>query len=99
MAGSPTYDPAAWVGGIDASTYARLTGTDSGSPLLPRPYGAASAPGSLFKVISTAAAAMDGYDLAKTYPCPSSYEVGNQTFRNMESESHRYHKMPPPNDL
>jgi len=90
MAGAPTYDPSSWVGGIDQATYARLTAEDSGAPLLPRPFGAASPPGSLFKVISTAAAAQDGYDLSKTYPCPSSYQVGDQTFTNFESAAHGY---------
>jgi penicillin-binding protein 2 len=90
MAGAPTYDPSAWVGGIDSATYAALTADDAGSPLLPRPFGAASAPGSLFKVISTAAAAADGYDLTRTYPCPSYYRIGDQTFTNFDSAAHGY---------
>ncbi len=88
MAGAPTYNPGDWVGGIDAVTYARLTADGGGVPLLPRPFAAASAPGSLMKVISTAAAAADGYDLGGSYECPSYYRIGNQTFTNFESAAH-----------
>ncbi len=88
MAGAPTYDLRDWVGGIDAKTYARLTAEKAAVPLLARPFAAASAPGSLFKVISTAAAAEDGYDLDGRYECPSYYRIGDQTFTNFESVAH-----------
>ncbi|MBA3744153.1 penicillin-binding protein 2 [Sporichthya sp.] len=88
MAGAPTYDPLDWVGGIDHGTYARLTAQSSGSPLLARPFAAASAPGSLMKVISVAAAAENGYDLNGRYECPSYYRIGDQTFTNFESAAH-----------
>ena len=88
LAGAPTYDPLDWVGGIDHDTYARLTAENSGSPLLARPFAAASAPGSLMKVISVAAAAENGYDLGGRYECPSYYRIGDQTFTNFESAAH-----------
>ncbi len=88
MAGAPTFNLSDWVGGIDAKTYAKLVSDQAGTPLLARPYAAADPPGSLFKVISTAAAAKAGYDLDATYPCPSSYTVGNQTFKNYESHAY-----------
>ena len=88
MAGAPTYDPADWVGGIEEEIYARLTAERNGLPLLARPFAAASAPGSLMKVISVAAAAESGYDLDARYACPSSYRIGDQTFRNFESAAH-----------
>ena len=88
MAGAPTYDPGAWVGGIDERTYARLTDETNGLPLLARPFAAAGPPGSLMKVISVAAAAESGYDLDGRYACPSSYRIGDQTFTNFESASH-----------
>lgn len=56
MASNPTYDPNAWVGGISAKDYAKLTGKSSNYPLLNRAIQGLSAPGSTFKVISTAAA-------------------------------------------
>ncbi|MBN0046311.1 penicillin-binding protein 2 [Streptomyces actuosus] len=87
MASNPTYDPNAWVGGISAKDYAKLTGKDSNYPLLNRATQGQSAPGSTFKVISTAAAVEAGYPFDGRYPCTSSYSVGNQVFKNFESEN------------
>jgi penicillin-binding protein 2 len=87
MASNPTYDPNAWVGGISAKDYAKLTGKDSNYPLLNRAIQGQSAPGSTFKVISTAAAVEAGYGFNGNYPCTSSYSVGGQVFKNFESQS------------
>ncbi|GDY74172.1 hypothetical protein SAV31267_036570 [Streptomyces avermitilis] len=87
MASNPTYDPNAWVGGISAKDYARLTGKKSNYPLLNRAIQGQSAPGSTFKVISTAAAVEAGYDFNGHYPCTSSYSIGSQVFKNFESEN------------
>lgn len=87
MASNPTYDPNAWVGGISAKDYAKLTGKSSNYPLLNRAIQGQSAPGSTFKVISTAAAVEAGYDFDGRYPCTSSYSVGGQVFKNFESEN------------
>ncbi|MFE0171119.1 penicillin-binding protein 2 [Streptomyces sp. NPDC059002] len=86
MASNPTYDPNAWVGGIDAKEYDRLTGKKSNYPLLNRAIQGQAAPGSIFKVIPTTAAVNAGYDFNGRYPCPSSYSIGNQTFTNFESK-------------
>jgi len=87
MASNPTYDPNAWVGGISGKDYASLTGKKSNYPLLNRAIQGQSAPGSTFKVISTAAAVQAGYDFDGHYPCTSSYSVGGQVFKNFEGES------------
>ncbi|WP_393098939.1 penicillin-binding protein 2 [Streptomyces sp. LN325] len=87
MASNPTYDPNAWVGGISAKDYTRLTGKDSDYPLLNRAIQGQSAPGSTFKVVSTAAAVEAGYDFDGNYPCTSSYSVGSQVFKNFEGEN------------
>jgi penicillin-binding protein 2 len=87
MASNPTYDPNAWVGGISAKDYEKLTGKDSNYPLLNRAIQGQSAPGSTFKVISTAAAVEAGYPFNGRYPCTSSYSVGGQVFKNFESEN------------
>ncbi|MEU3620212.1 penicillin-binding protein 2 [Streptomyces sp. NPDC006872] len=87
MASNPTYDPNAWVGGISAKDYTRLTGKASNYPLLNRAIQGQSAPGSTFKVISTAGAVEAGYDFNGNYPCTSSYSVGGQVFKNFESQS------------
>ncbi|AVH58759.1 MULTISPECIES: penicillin-binding protein 2 [Streptomyces] len=88
MASNPSYDPNAWVGGISGKDYARLTGKKSNYPLLNRATQGQSAPGSTFKVISTAAAVEAGYDFNGRYPCGSSYSIGGQVFKNFESQSH-----------
>ncbi|MGW3010781.1 penicillin-binding protein 2 [Streptomyces sp. NPDC001219] len=88
MASNPSYDPNAWVGGISGKDYGRLTGKDSNYPLLNRAIQGQAAPGSIFKVISTAAAVNAGYDFNGHYPCTSSYSIGGQTFKNFESQSH-----------
>ncbi|MFD7200189.1 penicillin-binding protein 2 [Streptomyces sp. NPDC059893] len=87
MASAPTYDPNVWIGGISAKDYKRLTGKGSDYPLLNRAIQGQSAPGSTFKVISTAAAAEAGYKWDGGYPCTSSYSVGNQVFKNFEGEN------------
>ncbi|MFJ8144531.1 penicillin-binding protein 2 [Streptomyces sp. NPDC096048] len=88
MASNPTYDPNAWVGGIDAADYKKLTGKDSNYPLLNRATQGQAAPGSIFKVISTSAAVEAGYDFNGGYDCSSSYSVGGQVFKNYESASY-----------
>ncbi|MEV7790676.1 penicillin-binding protein 2 [Streptomyces sp. NPDC087512] len=85
MASNPTYDPNAWVGGISAKDYKKLTGKDSNYPLLNRAIQGQAAPGSIFKVVSSAAAVEAGYDFDGSYACSSSYSVGGQVFKNFES--------------
>ncbi|NJP99414.1 penicillin-binding protein 2 [Streptomyces zingiberis] len=88
MASNPDYDPNAWVGGISGKDYAKLTRKKSNYPLLNRAIQGQAAPGSIFKVVPTAAAVKAGYDFGGSYPCTSSYSVGGQTFKNFESEDH-----------
>ncbi|WP_328364509.1 penicillin-binding protein 2 [Streptomyces sp. NBC_00445] len=88
MASNPTYDPNAWVGGISAKDYTRLTGKSSNYPLLNRAIQGQAAPGSIFKVVSTAAAVEAGYPFDGNYDCSSSYSVGGQVFKNFESQSY-----------
>ncbi|UQA95406.1 penicillin-binding protein 2 [Streptomyces halobius] len=88
MASNPTYDPNAWVGGIDAKDYAKLTGKKSNYPLLNRAIQGQAAPGSIFKVISTAAAVNAGHKFNGSYPCGSSYTADGQTYKNYESRSY-----------
>ncbi|MFZ3557536.1 MULTISPECIES: penicillin-binding protein 2 [unclassified Streptomyces] len=87
MASNPTYDPNAWVGGISGKDYDKLTGKQSNYPLLNRAIQGQSAPGSIFKVISSTAAVNAGYPFNGRYPCTSSYSIGSQVFKNFESEN------------
>ncbi|MER5733168.1 penicillin-binding protein 2 [Streptomyces sp. NPDC002138] len=88
MASNPTYDPNVWVGGISAKDYAKLTAKESNVPLMNRAIQGQAAPGSIFKVIPTAAAVNAGYPFDGSYPCPSSYSIGGQVFKNFESQGH-----------
>lgn len=88
MASNPSYDPNAWVGGISGKDYARLTGKNSNYPLLNRAIQGQSAPGSIFKVVPTAAAVNAGYPFDGSYECSSSYSIGGQVFKNFESKGY-----------
>ncbi|MEU3220205.1 penicillin-binding protein 2 [Streptomyces sp. NPDC006971] len=88
MASLPNYDPNSWVGGISAKDYAKLTGTKSNFPLLNRAIQGQAAPGSIFKVVSSTAAVNAGYPFDGHYPCPSSYSIGGQVFKNFESQGY-----------
>ncbi|MBT1092106.1 MULTISPECIES: penicillin-binding protein 2 [Streptomyces] len=88
MASNPTYDPNAWVGGISAKDYKTLTGKSSNYPLLNRAIQGQSAPGSIFKVVPTAAAVNAGYSFDGPYQCSSSYSIGGQVFKNFESKGY-----------
>ncbi|MBT2675158.1 penicillin-binding protein 2 [Streptomyces sp. ISL-14] len=88
MASNPAYDPNAWVGGISAKDYKKLTGKASNYPLLNRAIQGQSAPGSIFKVVPTAAAVNAGYSFDGPYQCSSSYSIGGQVFKNFESKGY-----------
>ncbi|AKG42927.1 penicillin-binding protein 2 [Streptomyces xiamenensis] len=88
MASAPDYDPNVWVGGISTENYQALTGDDSNYPLLNRAIQGQSPPGSTFKVVTSTAAVNAGYDFDGRYECGSSYSIGNQTFKNFESQGY-----------
>ncbi|MEW2573201.1 penicillin-binding protein 2 [Streptomyces sp. NPDC047070] len=88
MASNPSYDPNAWVGGISGKDYTALTGKDSNYPLLNRAIQGQSAPGSIFKVVPTAAAINAGYSFNGPYQCAASYSIGGQVFKNFESKGY-----------
>lgn len=85
----PTYDPAAFVGGISVTDYAKLTAPAAGDPLVGRAIAGAYAPGSTFKLISAADNVKTGATtLDDAYPCPGSMEVDGRTKTNFESHAH-----------
>jgi penicillin-binding protein 2 len=85
MASYPTYDPQIWVGGVTKKQFQELMSSDS---LSSNAYQGTFAPGSTYKVISTAAAGRQGFDLHGYYRCPSSVKVGGKTFGNFESSAY-----------
>jgi penicillin-binding protein 2 len=82
MASYPDYDPSVWTGGISQSEFSKLFGTKDGEPIINWAAQGQYAPGSTFKVTSTAAAVADGYSINGLYGCPASISIGSQTFKN-----------------
>ena len=85
MATYPSYDPRIWLGGISNEQFQTLSDPKAGIPLISRATQGLFAPASIFKIVSTAAAAENGFDLNDTYQCPPQLEIGNRIFRNYES--------------
>lgn len=85
MASYPTYDPEIWVGGVSRKQFRQL---QEDRALSSNAIQGVFAPGSTYKVISTAAAAKEGFRLDGSYDCPSSVRLGTQTFRNFESNAY-----------
>jgi penicillin-binding protein 2 len=86
MASNPTYDPSLFVPRITTKNYEQLTSAP-GDPLTNAAAQGLFAPGSTFKVVSTAAAVATGHSINGIYDCPGQYEVGNRVFHNFEGES------------
>jgi penicillin-binding protein 2 len=82
MASYPDYNPAIWANGISQQQFKYLFGTASGEPVLNWATQGQYAPGSTFKVTSTAAAVADGFPLNGTYQCPAVFNIGSSKFFN-----------------
>jgi penicillin-binding protein 2 len=82
MASYPNYDPSVWTGGISQQEFNALFGTADGEPIINWTTQGEYAPGSTFKVTSTAAAVADGYSLDGLYNCPASVSINGVTLRN-----------------
>ena len=82
MASYPDYNPSVWTSGISSGEFKYLFGTSSGEPIMNWASQGQYAPGSTFKVTSTAAAVADGYSINGLYDCPASVSIGGHTFIN-----------------
>ncbi len=82
MASYPDYNPSVWTGGISQQEFNNLFGTAGGEPVVNWTTQGQYAPGSTFKVTSTAAAVANGYPLNGLYSCPASVSIAGQTFAN-----------------
>ena len=82
MASYPNYNPSVWTGGISQQEFNALFGTGDGQPIINWTTQGQYAPGSTFKVTSTAAAVADGYPLNGLYNCPGSVSIAGHTFGN-----------------
>jgi penicillin-binding protein 2 len=82
MASAPAYNPSIWNGGITQAQYQALFGSADSEPILNRVTQGEYAPGSTFKVTSTAAAVAAGYSLDDSYDCPATSDIGGRSFAN-----------------
>jgi penicillin-binding protein 2 len=82
MASYPDYNPSVWTNGISEQEFSYLFGTASGEPIMNWATQGEYAPGSTFKITSTAAAIADGFPLNGLYDCPASVNIDGQTFYN-----------------
>ena len=82
MASYPDYNPGVWTGGISQQEFNALFGTSGGQPIINWATQGQYAPGSTFKITSTAAAVAAGYPLDGLYSCPASVSIGSQAFGN-----------------
>ena len=87
MASYPTYDPSIWAGGISSREFRDLFGTAHGEPILNRATQGEYAPGSTWKVTSTAAAIAHGFSTAGPYSCPGAVTVAGHTFNNWTTQN------------
>jgi len=82
MASYPDYNPSVWTNGISQNEFSYLFGNASGDPVMNWASQGQYAPGSTFKITSTAAAVANGFSLNGLYNCPASFSIGGQSFGN-----------------
>jgi penicillin-binding protein 2 len=82
MASYPDYNPNVWTNGISQSQFNALFGAQDGAPAINWATQGQYAPGSTWKVTSTAAAVADGYSLDGSYECPASINIGGHSYIN-----------------
>jgi penicillin-binding protein 2 len=87
LASYPSFDPNAFERGLTVKEAQDLYSEKTGVPALNRALQGLYAPASTFKVVSVMAAKDAGYDLNKSYSCPSEVQVGTRAFQNFESKA------------
>ena len=86
LASNPTFDLSRFGARIPQKEYERLFGEKAGDPMVSRAVQGLFAPGSTFKLVSTAAAVEAGRaPLGGTFNCPGKLKVGNSSKSNFES--------------
>ncbi len=82
MASYPDYNPNIWTNGISESEFKYLFDSSSGAPVINYVTQGEYAPGSTFKITTTAAAVDDGYSINGLYNCPATFDIDGQSFAN-----------------
>jgi penicillin-binding protein 2 len=82
MASYPDYNASVWTNGISEQEFKYLFGSSSGQPVINWATQGQYAPGSTFKVVSTAAAVANGFSLHGLYNCPAAFDIGGSKFLN-----------------
>jgi penicillin-binding protein 2 len=82
MASYPSYDPSTWTNGISVQEFNYLFGTGAGEPVINRDVQGEYAPGSTFKIVSTAAAVANGYSINGLYSCPATFSINGHAYAN-----------------
>ncbi len=84
----PTFDPEYFVHGLDKNKWNKLI-KDKSFPLLNRATQGLYAPGSVFKIVTAAAALKEGViDEHTLFYCPGSYRLGRSKFRCWKRGGH-----------
>lgn len=85
MESMPAYDPNLFATGISAADWRRLT-TDALHPMLSRAVSTAFEPGSVFKVVTAAAALDEGIvTRTSTFHAPGYFRLGSWVFRDLRA--------------
>jgi len=82
MASYPDYNPGVWTGGISEKEFKHLFSTKYGAPVYNYVTQGEYAPGSTWKVTTTAAAVQQGYSLYGQYNCPATVNIDGHSFAN-----------------
>jgi len=83
IASNPAFDPARFVGGVDNEYWSYLQNPDSHFPLINRAIQASYPPGSVYKIVSAAAALEGGFmDTVELRDCPGRWEWGPSVYNN-----------------
>jgi penicillin-binding protein 2 len=95
LVSSPGFDPNLFATGISAADWDEIIKAD-GKPLLTRPVRSAYPPGSVFKIVTSAAALEGGIAGRHTRyrPCGGAYRFGNRVFRCWKEEGHGTRDLP-----
>jgi penicillin-binding protein 2 len=82
MASYPDYDPNIWTNGISRQEFSYLFGSGAGEPILNYDTQGEYPPGSTFKLVSTATAVANGYDINGLYNCPATFSINGHSYAN-----------------